>query len=128
MTKKELITTALENMDTIDLISVHNEYLDNVNGYDDRIYSMDEFNEQFEGMDAERIANCVHFGEYIPHAEYFKFDGYGNIQSLYYYQVTEHIYIDEIADYILKNNDDLYNADIRSALDGMSGEEATPCL
>lgn len=40
-------------------------------------------NELFTGSeDPERIANAVHYGSYDPMADWHRFDGYANIQSL----------------------------------------------
>lgn len=53
------------------------------------IYSMDEFDEIFEGHDPSYIANRIHFGEYNPLDDYFTFDGYGNIKTLNTFEYQE---------------------------------------
>lgn len=114
---KEKILELLEDMHESDLLSVHREYLDAVNGYDDYIYGMDEFDEIMDGQTPEWIACRVYYGDFNPNSDYFKFNGYGNLQSIYSYELLEYIYIDDIADYIIKNNDSLYNDEIQDILD-----------
>ena len=110
MTKKELIIAAMEDMSDSELLCIHREYLDAVNGYDDYIYSMDEFDEILHGQTPEWIANRVFYGDFNPNYEYFKFNGYGNLQSICSYELKDYIYIDDIAAYIVDNDDALYNA------------------
>lgn len=76
------------------------EELDSYNGYlgDDRYYSMDEFNELYNGVDPIEILQRAYFGrdndtwhtdasgnkiygEFNPNREYFTFNGYGNLVS-----------------------------------------------
>lgn len=114
---KEKILELLEDMHESDLLSVHREYLDAVNGYDDYIYSMDEFDDILTGQTPERIACRVFYGDFNPNSDYFKFNAYGNLQSIYCCELLEYIYIDDIADYIIKNNDSLYNDEIQDILD-----------
>ena len=119
----EKILELLEEMNESDLLSVYREYLDAVNGYDDYIYSIDEFDEILTGQTPEWIACRIFYGDFNPNIEYFKFDGYGNLQSVYSYELKEYIYIDDIADYIIENNDSLYNDEIQEILDEMEGAE-----
>lgn len=52
--------------------------------------SMDEI---LHGLDIYQIVNMVHFGDYHPSYEYFRFDGYGNIES-----VSAYDYLEELED------------------------------
>lgn len=54
-------------------------------------YDIDSIEEIFNGLEIVRIINMVHFGEYNPNCEYFRFDGYGNIESVYESEYLENI-------------------------------------
>ena len=58
-----------------------------VNGWDGSLenlayYEMDQFNELMSGQDPEFIAHRVFFGNFNPTHDYFRFDGYGNIETI----------------------------------------------
>lgn len=121
---KEKLENLFDEMSTSELLSVHCEYCDSVNAFDDYIYSMDEFDEIMSGYDAFHIACRVFYGDFNPGtAEYFKFNGYGNLVSMYEYEVKNNIYIDDIIDYIIENDDSLYNDDVQNILDELSVED-----
>lgn len=123
MTRYEIIIAALEEMDNDALISLHREYSDAVSAYDDVIYSMWDFDEIMNGQTPEWIANRVYFGDYNPNAEYFTFDGYGNIQSIFNYNLRDYIDVDEIAHYIDNNDNALYNDEIQEIIDEWEDDE-----
>lgn len=99
--KKKSIITALENLDSSTLISVWNEYCSEHGDMDDYIYDNDEYtlNEMFQTIDEALRAVC--FGEYRYNDEYFIFNGYGNLESFDRYNVGEHIYLSDLADFIV---------------------------
>lgn len=117
MSKLDAVREALENMTDSDLLFVHREYCDQVNAYDDTIYSMDEFNEIMSGQDADWIANRIYYGDYNPTADYFRFNGYGNIESVFSFQLSEYIDTDTIAEWITEHENALYNDEIQEILD-----------
>ena len=45
-------------------------------------YEMDQFNELMSGHDPEFIAHRIFFGNFNPTHDYFRFDGYGNIETI----------------------------------------------
>jgi hypothetical protein len=56
-----------------------------VNGYDgsyDWVDTYEDFNEMFGTCDAQFIANKVFYGHYDPNADAYRFDVYGNIESV----------------------------------------------
>ena len=112
MTKKEMLIDLIQEMDTSDIVALHNEYCDKTNNYDDRIYDSDEINELCTGQDVYWIACRVFYGDFNPSAEYIQFDGYGNFKSLFNYQIPHEIDENAIADYILENDDDFDINDI----------------
>ena len=96
-TIKKIIAYFEENEDTFTECI---EELDSYNGYlvDGRYYSMDEFNELYNGVDPIEILQRAYFGrdndtwhtdasgnkiygEFNPNREYFTFNGYGNLVS-----------------------------------------------
>lgn len=117
MSKLDAVRETLENMTDSDLLSVHREYCEQVNAYDDTIYSMDEFNEIMSGQDADWIANRIYYGDYNPTADYFRFNGYGNIESVFSFQLSEYIDTDTIAEWITEHENALYNDEIQEILD-----------
>ena len=121
MDKRELIEELVENLSNDDLIYLHRNYLDEVNGYYE-IYSSDEFDEIMNGRAPEWIAHRIFYGDYNPAAPYFKFNGYGNIQSIFEFELTEYIEIDEIVAYIIENENALYNDEIQAILDDTTEE------
>lgn len=117
MSKFDAVRQALENMTDSDLLAVHREYCERVNAYDDTIYSMDEFNEIMSGQDAEWVANRIYYGDYNPTADYFRFNGYGNIESVFSFQLSEYIDTDTMSEWITEHEDALYNDEIQEILD-----------
>ena len=115
MTKTEMIKDLLENMSESQLYTIANEYSDKTNYYDDRIYDMDEFDEIMSGMSPSDIATKIFYGDFRPNDNYFKFDGYANLESFDY--ISDEVDLEEIADYIVDNDEDFDDSDIREILD-----------
>ena len=121
MTKTEIIKDLLENMSESQLYIIANEYFDKTEYYDDRIYDMDEFDEIMSGMSPSDIAMKIFYGDFRPNDNYFKFDGYANLQSFDY--ISDEVDLEEISDYIVDNDEDFDNSDIREILDEEDEEE-----
>ena len=91
-----------------------NEYCDEANYMDDRIESFDEdtINEIFSSpYDALRAS---YFGEVSFNDNYFQFNGYGNIVTG---DVDDFADWDDVISYIIDNDNDLHEPDIREILD-----------
>ena len=121
MIKTEMIKDLLENMSESQLYIIVNEYFDKTNYYDDRIYDMDEFDEIMSGMSPSDIATKIFYGDFRPNDNYFKFDGYANLESFDY--ISDEVDLEEIADYIVDNDEDFDDSDIREILDEENEEE-----
>ena len=121
MTKTEMIKDLLENMSESQLYIIANEYFDKTEYYDDRIYDMDEFDEIMSGMSPSDIATKIFYGDFRPNDNYFKFDGYANLESFDY--ISDEVDLEEIADYIVDNDEDFDDSDIREILDEENKEE-----
>jgi hypothetical protein len=117
MTKKEKLIDLLQETNYPELVLLHNDYCYAIDDVDNVIYSVDVFEEVFQGSTPWEIANRVHFGDFNPFYEYFKFDGYGNIKSIPEHGLDSTIEIVEIVDYILSKDFDFDSNDIRYILD-----------
>ena len=121
MTKTEMIKDLLENMSESQLYTIANEYFDKAEYYDDRIYDMEEFDEMMDDMLPSDIATKIFYGDFRPNDNYFKFDGYANLESFDY--ISDEVDLEEIADYIVDNDEDFDDSDIREILDEENEEE-----
>lgn len=121
MNKQDKIKELLEEMSDSELLSVYMEYCDSANICDGGIYDMDDFDEIMSGSEPWEIARSCFYGDFRPCDKYFSFNGYGNLISFDY--ISEHIYIDDIARYIIDNEDALNNDDIQEILDEEEADE-----
>ena len=120
MTREEIrdeLISIIDGLEESELLDAYNEYCDETNGFDDVIYWNDEeeldmvFNEQ-----SPYYVLCrAYYGEYRLGDRFFKFDGYGNLRS--FNVLSEEIFLDELVDWILDNDTDLGNSEIRNLLD-----------
>lgn len=121
------------------------EDLDSYNGYlgDDRIYSMDELDELYNGTDPTEIlrrafygcdAETWHtdshgekeYGPFCPNRDYFTSDGCGNFVSMDYKDYSDHL--DEWAvEAMAENRGNLYyindNPELRDLFDELERDE-----
>lgn len=125
MTRYDAIKNALEEMNTADIIAVHNEYCDSSNNMDDYIYSMEEFDEIMGNMSPWDIVRAAYFGhEFNPTNDYFRFNGYANLESFDFAPGgNSGVYISDIAEHIDRNGDALNNDDIQAVLDEYEEDE-----
>lgn len=115
--KKNQIIEVLENMSMPDLVQVHNEYCNAANYPDNWVYSMEEFDEIMSGSSPWEIARTCFYGDFRPCDDWFTFNGYANIDTFdYLAEENCPIYIDDIASYILENEDSLNNGEIEEIL------------
>lgn len=122
MTRCEKIKETLDGMGTAELIAVHDNYCDASGNMDDYIYNMDEFDEICAGMTPWKVARAAYCsGKFCPAHDYFWFNGYGNLESDDF--TPSIIYIDDIAEYIDRNDNSLYSDDIQEVLDEYEGED-----
>ena len=128
-TKKDLFATikdVIEDMDRDRKVSLWNEYCGEVRRDDNRIEYMDFLPELFDTSSADGLFNMLnrfYFGHDSndenssanPNREYFTFNGYGNIITTDYPE--DFMDIDELAEYIVDNDDPLYDDDIDKLLE-----------
>lgn len=112
MTRFERINEILENMDTDELLAIHNEYCQANNYTDDEIFNMYEINNFLSGTAEEvleRVANNFNIRD-----DYFHMTIYG-VESFNY--PRDYIDIEDIAHYIDRTENDFDNSDIVEILD-----------
>lgn len=119
MTRFEAIENVLLEMNTQDIIEIHNRYCDSSGNMEDWIYNMEEFDEVMSGESPWEIARCCYFGEsFNPCRDYFRFNGYANLESFDYAPGgNSGVYTFDIARYIDEEEDSLGNDDIQNVLD-----------
>ena len=113
---REEVLEMLRDMDNWELIGVHNQYCDKASYADDMIYDMSMLNEFYYDKDPLDILRDAYNGAFNPNDDWFRWNGYGNLESTDR-PVDDWIDIDEIADYIVENDEDLGSKDIRDLLD-----------
>lgn len=131
------ILEAIKEMDDSEIVSIWNEYCRNVNNYDDEILDSYELEEMIKSSnDAMNWLNRFYFGHdendenssANPNRNYFCFNGYGNIVSFdyIYNQFSGEFYnidIESLIDYIVENNDSLYNDELQEILEELEEVE-----
>ena len=131
MCKVEMLIDVFKEMNDSELISVWNEYCIEVNKYDDKIMTAYDLEEWVNNSnDTMNILNRFFFGhDYMdkggsanPNRDYFTFNGYGNIVSFdyIYNEYSDEFYyieVEELAEYIIENNNAFYSDEIQEFLD-----------
>ena len=107
MTKREKLIECINGMSVEDKIALHNTYCDAANCMDNCIYSIDEMDEVLDGVDKWELVRMIRFGDFDFTKEFWSFDGYGNLVSYNAWELP--IYAEDIADYILSEEDSLGN-------------------
>lgn len=97
MDKKERLIQALEELDTAELVAVHNEYCEACNYPDDEIFFMDDFEELIGNPSYMTLAQMICCGCFNPNEKYWGYDGLGNLWSADYPESDSRIYISDIA-------------------------------
>ena len=105
MTREEAIRTYVENLSKGELV----ELLQYMNGYDGCFddcvyYDMDEFDEFMSNCSPMQIAQMIYFGgDFNPNDEYFRFNGYGNLESAHWDDVEDEAedLVDDIIDHLV---------------------------
>ena len=131
MTRTEKIINLFKEMSDSDLVSIWIEYCMAVNRYDDEIMNAYDLEEWADNCDDKiGLLNRFYFGSdegregtsANPNRNFFTFDGYGNIISFNYVynQFTDEFYYidaEDMAEYIVENEEAFYNDDIQEILD-----------
>ena len=89
MTREQAITTYVENLNKGELV----ELRQHMNAYDGcfkeyTYYDMDDFDEFMDGYTPMEIARMIFFGgDFNPNHDFFRFNGYGNLESANWHDV-----------------------------------------
>lgn len=82
----------IEGADVYDLAAAYSEYVrEELSDPDSALYAIEDMNEILYGVDLTRLADMIFYGDYSPAADFFTFNGYGNIESVQDYDVIDFI-------------------------------------
>ncbi len=127
MTREELydaLVSLLNGMSNEEAKTIYNEYCSEYGSMDDYIYDNDEWdlNEYFGDDSPYEVLCRTGYGDYHISHDYFRMDGYGNVRSFNNVHSDESpFYADELADYIIDNENALGNSDVEDLLDEYNG-------
>ena len=113
---KEKIIDCINSMNTDEIVALHNSYCEAAGYENDCIYSMWELDEIFSSTKPHWVLERAFCGEYNPRHGYFWFDSGSNLVSADYISEMP-ISVEDIADYILSEEDALGNDEIQYLLD-----------
>ena len=116
MTKREKLIDYINGMGVEEKIALHNAYCGAANCMDDCIYAMNDLEEILDGVDKWELVRMIRFGDFDFMKEFWGFNGYGNLVSYNAWELP--IYAEDIADYVLSNEDSLGDDEIQYILDG----------
>ena len=75
------------------------------------VCNMEDLDECLEGYEPSEIINMIFYGDgtFSPNCDYFRFNGYGNLESLDEYDLESEykLYINEIVESLLENMDNI---------------------
>lgn len=119
---RDEVMAFLNDLYNAEMVRIHNQYCDEAGYADDEIFDMDMLNEMLTGKDPDEILRMAFYGDFRPCDEYFRFNGYANLESTDYPGRKGWIPVDEIADYIVENDEDFDNDDLRDLMDEIEEE------
>lgn len=65
----------------LDALAAWNNFCEEASDANSFIYEMDEINRVLGNEDPQSIINMVFYGDFNPCSPFFRFDGYGKLQS-----------------------------------------------
>lgn len=97
MTFSERFAEYFAEQENAEQVAIYNEYAYNTGN--EPVNDMEMLDDVLQGYEPSRIACMVHFGSFNPNDNWFTFDGYGNLESMW--RVAEWLedYVDDMADY-----------------------------
>lgn len=125
MTIREKLAAYITDVSEDKAISLHNEYCEHSCGYDYHIYGMAEFDEIVGECLPFDVARMCYYGSFCPADSYFWYDGYGNVASNDWPTTDDDspFYVYDIVKYIVDNDDDLGDEEIREILDNAENSD-----
>ena len=116
MEKRKKLVDYINGMGVEEKIELHNTYCEASNCMDDCIYSMDEMEEILDGVDKWELVDMMRYGNFNFQDDFWSLNGYGNLVSYNAWELP--VYAEDIANYILSEEDSLGNDEIQEILDG----------
>lgn len=113
-TKKKLVDY-INSRGVDEKLALHNAYCDAANCTDDCIFAMDELEGVLDGVDKWELVHMIRFGDFDFMKDFWQVNGYGNLDSYSAWELP--IFVEDIADYILSEEDALGNDEIQYMLD-----------
>lgn len=115
----EKVKSVLENLDDSELMRIWNEYTQ-MNSYDDQeIFEMYMFDELMDGRKPSEILNKV-ASDFDINDDYFVWGVYG-CES--FNDVSDKVYFDDLANYIVANNETFDNDELEELIEEEEEEE-----
>ena len=82
----------IEGADVYELAAAYSEYMaEELNDPDSALYDVEKFDDLMTGFTPSALADMVRYGDWSSSAEFFTFDGYGNIESVHVSDVVDFI-------------------------------------
>lgn len=79
------------NLSYYEIWALHNMYCDITNCSDEIIFENDPYTINEIYSDTFSALRAMFYGKYNPNDEFFKFDGYGNLESITDYNILDYI-------------------------------------
>lgn len=102
-TFNERFADVFSELGDIDQLVIFNEWAYTIG--EEPICEMGEFDDLMCGWKPLDIAMRVHFGDFNPNHAYFRFDGYGNLESTEFVHWWIEDYMDDLADWYEDHKD-----------------------
>lgn len=120
MTREQAILEYIKECDTDTLLNVVTD-VNSYDGYFDGLVwvDMEELDTYLEGYTPTEIAQKCQFGDFNISDEYFRFDGYENLESCNDWEWKRQVddSRDEIAEYLLDFKGDVWDEKLQAMLD-----------
>ena len=117
MEKRKKLVDYINSRNTDEIVALHNDYCAAAGCDNDHIYSMEDIDSVMLGATPRWILERAFYGKFNPRHEFFRFNNSCNLESAdYIFEMP--ISVDEIADYILSEEDSLGDDEIKEILDG----------
>jgi hypothetical protein len=90
LTREEAIRSYVEQLSGSELADLL-QYMTSYDGSfeESTFYDMGSFDEFMSNYTPSEIAMMIYFGEFNPNDDYFRFDGYGNLESLDWQEISD---------------------------------------
>jgi hypothetical protein len=97
---KAKVAEIISDLDDWDLLDLHNEYCRANNYYDDEIFDMAMIDDLLYEAKPSKILMMAYYGDFNPNHGYFRFDGYGNLDSFDF--LRDVVDCEEIAEFVVE--------------------------